>query len=146
MSETTKTRMVDHGDFKWRQRSGTPIAVRDMDDCHLVNTMRGLMRRLPAPFVAWHYWFYDVFRDSKWPFRQHEIYAHALKEIVHRTDLRFGEGVERAFTALTAMRMVCDDRGIEWWDHDKYCTCDPCKERARQGAEYHAKNPNFKPM
>lgn len=137
------------GDFKlfrWRTREGGEVAVRNMGDQHLVNTMRGLMRRLSVHQVAWHYWYYNLTRDLAYPARADRIHKYAIAQIHMRTGEEPGFQTLRQFTALTAMRMEAEFRGLDWWDHDKRCSCSPCKQIAIEGAKYYEQNPNYEPM
>lgn len=144
--KVTKNKDGEFGRYRWRQRGGALISVRDMDDKHLVNTARGVMRRLSASQVAWHYWYYSLSSDLNYDARYNFIYGNGIREVLHRTMDVVGEDTQKMYRALTAMRMECDFRGLTWWDHDKLCDCQPCMAKKREGAAYYEKNPNYQPM
>lgn len=142
----TKPRNGDFGEHKWRQRGGEYIAIKHMDNKHLVNTMRGIVRAMAAPCVAWHYWYYELSREMPYLHRANFIYQEGLREIVHRTSEAIGELTRKRYEWLTAMRMECDYRDITWWDHDKLCDCAPCMNLKQEGARYYEQDPNYIPM
>jgi len=129
-------------------RSGKKIKVGDMDDFHLVNTMRGLLRRLPVHFVAWHYVAMRVANKNQGCEGVYDaVYKFISYYVIHHApNVTMGDRTRRQCDCLTAMRLEAAYRDIEWWDHDRYCECESCHERAKQGAEFHANNPNYKPM
>jgi hypothetical protein len=144
--KVTKNKDGEFRRFRWQQRGGEHIALRNMGDNHLVNTARGVMRRLSAREVAWHYWFYALSSDLVFFERHAFIYHNGIREIMHRSEDKFGERTQKMYLALTAIRMECDFRDIDWWDHLNQCDCGPCMAKKQEGAKYYEKNPNYQPM
>lgn len=136
-------------DWTWRQRNGSPIRIINMDDAHLVNTMRGLLRRILPISLAFHYVSFRVNRNKYNDLHkiQDAVYTYATRLMIqHAHQQNFGEGWRRWCDHLTALRLEADARGLDWWDHDRRCRCDGCAMRAREAAKFMEQNPNYRHM
>lgn len=85
----------------WVTRDGQQVAVRDMSDQHLVNTIRMLRRKAPRMMVATELSLY-AYLDSDPPDGAADCAESALREMEETDADEFLEGTVPTFRALLA--------------------------------------------
>lgn len=144
-------------DVVWKTRTGERALIERMDSGHLVNTLRGCMRRETLPLqlsYLWAFWMtsdHVLWKTHKNPTQRYHAYKNQILDLTHGFHhAHWGkmsrEELDSPWEVITALMMECADRGLEHWFHDGRCDCQSCETLRARNKAYVEKHPQYKRM